>query len=1477
VARLEKELARLRPSGTQTDKEYRDLVENVNSIILRMDIQGNVTYFNEYARRFFGYGNDEILGKNVVGTIVPESESTGRDLAALISFICRDPEQYAVNENENMKKDGTRVWISWSNRAVTDKKGAVTGILCVGNDITGLKKAETAAREIEERYRVLFDSSVNIIYLHDFQGNFIDSNEAGLKFLGYSREEIKNLSISDVLVPADVQKAIDNTNELIINGFNNAAIEYSLRTKTGEIKHVEVVASVVNRGGRPYAVQGIARDVTEQKKTLEALRESEEKFFKAFNRSPLLIALSTLKDGRFIDVNDRFLELTGFGRDEVIGNGSADLKLFFDNEERAAVIRDLQAKGSVRNVGLRIRKKSGEVRWGLFSADILQVGQNELLLTMMSDVTEGKRAEEDLRENEAVMRSMLEAVPVGVGLLVNRKFKKVNRSLCAITGFSEKELLGSDTRIMYPDDGEYERIGRELYEHMAREGLGVREAKLQRKDGRLIDVLLSLSPIDPEDLNAGVTAAVLDITERKRSEMALRASEEKFRLLAENARDVIWLTDLNLKPLYVSKSIMHLCGYTPEEVMEMDLEEMLPPRSRELALKYNSEQASIEQSGTGDPGRTVLIEMEFKRKDGSTVWTESIVAYQRDLKGHAVAIVGVSRDISERRISQAENEAISRISRLFLSPEGLTDIYNEISSILNTRFGFPVTGIVQYDRSTDEMVYLGSTGIPWKGSGKPRVPASEFDHRFVETGNSIAQVDISTRDDYSPAALAGTLEIKSLICEPIVIGGRVFGAVVMGDRRIRPEVPRIARIIRIIADYLSGELSRRRMEETLRESEELTRNLMASVNEGIIIFGRDLRILLWNRFMEELTGIPAGEVIGNKYAESYPHVKYPSLFDDMKRSLAGESFRSEDLEYEFIRSGRKGWLIGQYTPLRNAQEEVVGIIVSIRDITHRKMVEMSLGRTQEELRETLDATTDGIWTWNASDNDYYYSPRFYTMLGYEPGEFPPSFDVFKSLIHPDDREQALATMRNYLSSGKGDMYENEYRFRAKDGSYRWIYSRARVVERNQEGRVMRMIGNHEDITDRKIADERLKGQLAVNMALAGLSGSIISQSYSIKDIAVIVQEYARLLTESEEGYVSELCPDTGGNIILSSTMKMPEGSSSAVKRDIGGKPLNGRKQYGGLWGYALNTRQAFFTNDPPAHESWVAPPPGHPLIKRFLSVPVLFYNELVGQIALANSPRDYTENDLVTVRRIGSLYAMAINRIRNENRIMASLHEKEVLIKELHHRVKNNMQVVSSLLALQSRKVDDERYRKYFEESQNRIHAMAMVHEKLYHSEDMARVDFSEYIRELTRHLFYTYNINRQAIRLHLDVGEIYLGIDTAIPCAMIINELVSNSLEHAFTGGREGNLTVQLQRNDEGMHTLTVSDDGVGIPEDFTIGNLQTLGMQIIQSLTRQIRGTLEMSGKGGTHVTVIFNGIPRIKGTAAAGTNGRTENTDR
>jgi len=136
----------------------------------------------------------------------------------------------------------------------------------------------------------------------------------------------------------------------------------------------------------------------------------------------------------------------------------------------------------------------------------------------------------------------------------------------------------------------------------------------------------------------------------------------------------------------------------------------------------------------------------------------------------------------------------------------------------------------------------------------------------------------------------------------------------------------------------------------------------------------------------------------------------------------------------------------------------------------------------------------------------------------------------------------------------------------------------------------------------------------------------------------------------------------------------------------------------------------------------------------------------------------------------------------------------------------------------------------------------------------MTKIDFGRYINELTQHLFYSYNISRDLVGLDLDVKEIYLGIDIAVPCAMIVNELVSNALKYAFPDGRRGTVSVMFSREEDGKNALAVADDGVGMPDDFDIAKSNSLGMQIVHSLCRQIRGTIGISGAGGTRVTILF-----------------------
>ncbi|MDZ7270913.1 MAG: PAS domain-containing protein [candidate division KSB1 bacterium] len=219
-------------------------------------------------------------------------------------------------------------------------------------------------------------------------------------------------------------------------------------------------------------------------------------------------------------------------------------------------------------------------------------------------------------------------------------------------------------------------------------------------------------------------------------------------------------------------------------------------------------------------------------------------------------------------------------------------------------------------------------------------------------------------------------------------------------------------------------------------------------------------------------------------------------------------------------------------------------------------------------------------------------------------------------------------------------------------------------------------------------------------------------------------------------------------------------------------------------------------------------------------------------------------------------FEMAIDvteRNRAMEKLTASLKEKEVLLKEIHHRVKNNMQVISSMLRLQAGYIQDPQALELFQESQNRVKSMALIHEKLYQSQDLARIDFADYLRNLTSHLFRSYS-GRPDVTLNVEVGDVHLSVETGIPCGLIVNELVSNALKHAFPGGRSGQITVSLQRNN-GTYVLSVKDDGVGFPKDVDFRNTPSLGLQLVNTLTTQLEGSVELISNGvGTEFRIQF-----------------------
>jgi len=214
---------------------------------------------------------------------------------------------------------------------------------------------------------------------------------------------------------------------------------------------------------------------------------------------------------------------------------------------------------------------------------------------------------------------------------------------------------------------------------------------------------------------------------------------------------------------------------------------------------------------------------------------------------------------------------------------------------------------------------------------------------------------------------------------------------------------------------------------------------------------------------------------------------------------------------------------------------------------------------------------------------------------------------------------------------------------------------------------------------------------------------------------------------------------------------------------------------------------------------------------------------------------------------------------QNES-IKKQKEEKEVLLKEIHHRVKNNLQVINSLIRLQCTYTDDQVALDLFDECQNRIISMALIHEKMYESHDLSNVNIQEYIAELSQNLLRSYRLHKN-VELDIDVSVKTLTLDTLIPLGLLLNELISNSLKHAFLDDKEdGVITVKLDRDaSSGKFVLEIGDNGIGLPDDFTFNSALTLGMELVVTLSSQLDGTIERIEKPGSHFRIEFIGLEK------------------
>jgi len=838
------------------------------------------------------------------------------------------------------------------------------------------------------------------------------------------------------------------------------------------------------RADMAVALEELKKEIAEHAAAEKRLRESEERYRALVENVAYGI---TLVDAEHNIVMTNSAQGRLFQKDPAELVGAKCYNQFEQRGEICAYCPGEEAMKSHESVeveteGVRTDGSAFPVRiraFPLYDSDDNPAG----FIEVVEDITERKKAEQTLRESEAKMRSIFRAAPVGIGLVSNRIILDANEQLCRITGYSRDEMLGKSARILYPTDEDYEFVGREKYRQIAERGTGTVETRLKRKDGHIIHIVLSSTALDPADLSAGVTFTVLDVTESKQAEEALRQSEEKYRQLVETMAEGLGVTDANYIFTYVNATLSEMLGRSSDEMIGHHILEFVHPDSKEAM----SEQIELRRKGV-----IKSYDIAWKAKDGTKVYTMASPQGLFDSEGNFIGSFGVITDITERKRTESE---------LMRSREMLQNVLDTIPA-----------RVFWKDR---ECRFLGCNKLFAHDAGKESpaelIGKTDYDMPWTkEESDLYREHDLHVMESDTPE--------YHIIERQLQADGRHAWV----DTTKVPIHDEEGNVIGMLGTY-EDITDRKRTEEELVKSQQMLRNVLENIPVRVFWKDTNSMYLGCNRVFAQDAGVDMDEIVGRTDYE----LAWTKSEADFYRQCDRRVMESDTPEYHIIEpqlhaDGTPSWLDTNKVPLHDAEGNVIGILGTYEDITVRKSTQEALEASQEQLSLAFEAATDGLWDLHLDTDEAYFSPRYYRMLGYQPSEFAPSYDAWAALIHPHDRPAVEDELQQCIQK-KADNFEAEFRMCTRDGGYRWVLSRGKVVRRDEEGRPLRIVGTHVDITERKEAEEErnrlLKALAAKNEELESI---VYVSSHDLRSPLVNIQGFSGELHRSCHQLVSVL-------------------------------------------------------------------------------------------------------------------------------------------------------------------------------------------------------------------------------------------------------------------------------------------------------------------------------------------------------------------
>jgi PAS domain S-box-containing protein len=1251
----------------------------------------------------------------------------------------------------------------------------------------------------------LFDMLNDMFFVLDYNGTIIKVNDVVVDRLGYTNEELIGESVLKVHPKERHSEAIEIIGDVLAG--KGELCRIPLFKGDGSELPVETRITLGIWKNQPV-VFGVSRDISEQIEADKRLRVLALAVEQSING----ILVADL-EGVIQYANTSWAEMHGYQVEQLSGKTLHSFHTKEQLENEVAPFHENVRQNGAHEGEVGHIKVDGTIFPTWMATSLLKDSHGKEIgfVGIAIDITKQKQAEFQLAKEKNIADSLINNIPGFFYLFTQEgKYLRWNDSLETTMEYSSEEISQRHPLEMFIDS-EKEKVAAKIQE-VLENGIAEVETVVLTKSGKSLPYYFNGVRVEIDDMPC-ILGIGTPLKQLKKTEAALKESEEKYHGIFDESVVTIYIFNSEKSFVDSNQAGLNLLGYSREEILQMNIAD----------VDYNPEAVKPAHKHLGEGGALENYEHRLIAKDGRIIWVLNNSIPLTDIQGNATGILSTLIDITERKEAESLLELQRKLGFELMAAGSLNAVLSICLEMAISASSLDAGGIYLVDKKD------GVNLICHHGLAQDFIEeVSHYDYdpdmpniQMIAAGRHVYFDREDLCGDYKE--MLPDADVKSIAIIPIKYENEVIACFNVLSYA-SDDIPEFARaILSTIATQVGAAISRAKVESALRTSESHLALALEASEAGYYDQTADFSHFSVNERWCDILGYSLDKIPAEARARArtLAELFHPDDLETCKTSFGNFiECRTDKFRAEFRLRHADGswrWISSMATCVeRDSHGKVHRLIGVAFDVTQRKEAEKDLRQAHSELELRVSERTRELQAsearWlslveNAPDS-IITCDKFGKVLSINRAYF--GFAVEKvignsiySFVDPEVQQEMRQLIEKVYKTGSPDSYE----FSGVGQSQNTTWYSTRISPVIEDGKVTAVTLISNDVSQQKAIQEALKESEELFRNLSDNSPNMIF----INDFENIV--YANIECEDVMGYKRD----------------------ELYAKDFHFMSL-----------VASDSQESLLENYNLGTQGIEVPPQDYVVItKEGRRIDVLLASKLIsfqGKPSVLGILVDITERKKV------------------EAQLKASLEEKEALLKEIHHRVKNNLQVIASLLNMQSRYMVNESAKDQIHESRDRVYSMALVHENLYQSENLAQINIASYINDLCNNILQSYGIDSRKIKLSINAQAVLLHIDQAVPCGLIINELLSNALKHAFYDNgienrlRTNEVVIEIQRLEDDNLLLTIADNGNGLPDEWDIDSNKTLGLRLVKSLLKQLNASMEIENDEWTIFKISF-----------------------